>query len=140
MTGPDFMMVFGLALGVTVLLGMLGAGLVSFSYYVVAFSANVGILEESYKVGLTNLLVMPLEKAFGKRRSGRLDKSILCIVGSAIVAFWAWTHTHYSIGLVVVTFLVGITYFLLIIWKGNYLPIILVHSLYDLIVFSIRFP
>jgi hypothetical protein len=135
----DFLLLFVLALGGPILIMVLGriavTALTSSSYYYdIAWFANVGILEESYKVALTNLVAIPFQWAFREKRSERLNRVILYTVGSAIVAFWVWRH-DYPIKIAVLVFLSGMLYFGLIVWKRNYLPVVLAHISYDLIVF-----
>jgi hypothetical protein len=106
----------------------------SFICYNLAWNANVGVVEESFKVLLTNAGVAFLQRVVRKRRSEKVDKVMLYAVGSASVAVWAWAHIyliHYPIRFIAPVFLGGMVYLALIIHKRNYLPIVLAHMTYD---------
>jgi hypothetical protein len=153
LTTKDFLKTFALAfvlpipinvvtvfagLGMMMALGTEIGTLTSFICYNLAWNANVGIVEESLKVLATNGVVAFLLWVLSKRRSEKADKAVLYVVGSGLVAVWAWAHIyvwHYPIRLVLPTFLGiflgGMVYLVLIIRKRNYLPIVFAHMAYD---------
>lgn len=114
----------------------------SIVYYCLARYASVGILEESYKVGITNLVAMSFLWLFRKKWPERVNKVVLFVIvfvaGSLAVAFWASRHPYGFRGNALV-FVTGMIYFMLILWKKNYLPVIAAHMVNDWVLFLLLF-
>ena len=98
--------------------------------YCLARYASVRILEESYKLGLTNAGAMLFYRVFRTKLSEKLNRIGLVIIGAIPVGFWASRHL-YGFKADAVIFVSGMIYFALILWKKNYLPIVTAHTLND---------
>jgi hypothetical protein len=136
-----FVVVFSVAFAITVILGLTSCGmqagaLVTLSFPKAILAMNAGITEESMKVTLTNAGTLGLQRIPIVKRSKLLSKFALCLVGFAVVAFWAWLHVllvGVSIRFALTTFIIGAVYFVLVVSFKNYLPTVLAHALFDFV-------
>lgn len=100
---------------------------------------NAGITEESLKVVLTNLLsYLPFKKTSraGVRRIAVLAAGIVSVV------IWGFLHVPtrgYDIEFVETVIFVGGAYFAIVYLKGNYMPVVLGHALYNMTLPSLFF-
>jgi hypothetical protein len=97
---------------------------------------DVGIVEDSMKVALTNLLSWPVRK-FDKGN----PKKTLTVVASGLISVSIWTYMHfvtrrYGTFDLAAVFLSGILVFVIIFKKRNFVPTMLAHVVYDILAVS----
>ncbi len=98
-----------------------------------SLAVNAGVGEESFIVCVTNLVPMLIAK-ITRSQSNRVT---VCAGGILAVVVWTTSHVltvEYNAVSIVALFIVGMVGFVLVYWKGNYGPLILAHSIWDLTV------
>lgn len=104
------------------------------NWFTVVWDFQFGIVEESLKMGLTNVFGIP---ALWMRP--RIARNIwVLFAGTVSVAIWAYTHiltgSYYGVyasANMLVAFLIGMILLAITIWKRNFLPAVIVHGIYD---------
>jgi len=104
------------------------------NWFTVAWEFQFGIVEESFKMGMTNLFGLP---ALWMR--GKVARKVwVFFAGTISIVLWAYSHIltrayfgPYALPSLMVAGVIGIVFLTVTIWKRNYLPAILVHGIYD---------
>jgi hypothetical protein len=108
-------------------------GISTFPDYVVV-ALHAGISEESMKVAMISIGALVARKS---RQSIR--RIVIWVFGALVVALWASMHYFLNGFPLVITVLLGLSgmcAFGLIYWKGNYLPVIVGHTAWDIFAFA----
>lgn len=97
---------------------------------------DVGIVEDSMKVALTNLLSWPVRKL-----DKRNPKRTLTVVVSGLISISVWTYMHfvtrrYGTFELAAVFLSGIVVFVIVFKRRNFIPTMLAHVVYDILAVS----
>lgn len=104
------------------------------NWFTVVWEFQFGIVEESFKMGMTNLFGLPALWMRGKMAR----KSWVFFAGTISIVLWAYSHIltrayfgAYALPSLLVAAVIGIVFLSVTIWKRNYLPAVLIHGIYD---------
>jgi len=100
------------------------------NWFTVAWGCQAGVMEESLKIGLTNLLGVPALRM----RQAKARTIWVFFAGTISVFTWAYVHiltASFTFGEFLMACLVGLVLFTITLWKRNYLPAVVVHGIYD---------
>jgi hypothetical protein len=131
--------VLGLMLVVRICVSLMYYGLFPFglnplspaNWFTVAWGLQAGVIEESLKIGLTNVLGVPALRV----RQVKARTIWVSLAGTISVFIWAYSHiltASYTLGEFLIACLVGVVLVAITVWKGNYLPAVVVHGIYDI--------
>jgi len=101
------------------------------NWFTIAWNFQFGVVEESFKVGLTNVFGIPTLRM----RCSEARNVWICFAGATSVVIWVYwhflTHAYTTTYEFVTACSIGLFWFAIILWKKNYLPAVLSHGIFD---------